>query len=140
MAPWKIDKNFAQVLSTAEQYGRVRASLVNADPLMIALGRPNREQVLTTRSSVATTLQALELTNGRTLAEQLKKGAEYLVEGTPPSGREFVQRTYQRALGRNPTQQELQVAEEVVGTPVRREGVEDLLWAIAMLPEFQLIL
>ncbi|MCI0535032.1 MAG: DUF1549 domain-containing protein [Verrucomicrobiales bacterium] len=140
MAPWNIEKNFVQVLSTAEQHGRVRASLVNADPLMSALGRPNREQVLTTRSSVATTLQGLELTNGRTLAERLKKGADNLAEGAPTTGREFVEQTYQRALGRNPTAPELRVAEELVGTPVRREGIEDLLWAIAMLPEFQLIL
>src|SRR2546422_11367414 len=27
----------------------------------------------------------------------------------------------------------------MVGTPVKREGVEDLLWAMTMLPEFQLI-
>jgi hypothetical protein len=74
------------------------------------------------------------------LAETLKKGAENLIEGAPATGREFVQRAYQRALGRNPTQQELGIAEEMVCTPVRREGIEDLLWAIAMLPEFQLIL
>ena len=44
---------------------RTRAALVNADPLMTALGRPNREQVVTVRTSAATTLQALELANGR---------------------------------------------------------------------------
>ena len=38
-----------------------------------------------------------------------------------------------------PTRQELQLAEELVGQPVRKEGVEDFLWAMAMLPEFQLI-
>ena len=31
------------------------------------------------------------------------------------------------------------LAEEMVGTPVKKEGVEDLLWAMTMLPEFQLI-
>src|SRR5262249_3120821 len=40
-----------------------RAALVNADPLLIALGRSNREQVVTERPKTATTLQALELTN-----------------------------------------------------------------------------
>ena len=30
-------------------------------------------------------------------------------------------------------------AREMVGEPARREGVEDLLWAVVMLPEFQLI-
>ncbi len=51
--------------------GRIRASMVAADPLMVALGRPNREQVVTTRATTATTLQALELTNGETLAKVL---------------------------------------------------------------------
>ena len=31
------------------------------------------------------------------------------------------------------------MAEEMVGTPVKKEGLEDLLWAMTMLPEFQLI-
>ena len=31
------------------------------------------------------------------------------------------------------------MAKEVVGQPARPAGVEDLLWALAMLPEFQLI-
>src|SRR5690606_1057152 len=56
--------------------GTIRASLVAADPLMTALGRPNREQVVTTRASAATTLQALQLINGETLALRLAQGAE----------------------------------------------------------------
>ena len=54
---------------------QIRASLVAADPLAVALGRPNREQVVTSRPTVATTLQALELTNGETLAKILHRGA-----------------------------------------------------------------
>src|SRR5262249_8040472 len=69
-SPWKLEKKFAQALSAASLAGHVRASLVAADPLTTALGRPNREQVLTLRSPNATTLQALELTNGKTLAEE----------------------------------------------------------------------
>jgi hypothetical protein len=33
----------------------------------------------------------------------------------------------------------LQLAREVVGQPIQPAGVEDLLWSVAMLPEFQLI-
>ena len=33
----------------------------------------------------------------------------------------------------------LKLAQSLVGTPARKEGLEDLLWAVAMLPEFQLI-
>src|SRR5262249_2926080 len=37
----------------------VRAALLKSDPLMRSLGRPNREQVVTTRPDLLTTLQAL---------------------------------------------------------------------------------
>src|SRR5207247_1958951 len=52
-----------------------RAALVNADPLLVALGRSNREQVVTDRPKTATTLQALELTNGTPLSTLLERGA-----------------------------------------------------------------
>lgn len=137
MAPWNLGKKLAEEISTAALYGRVRAALVNADPLMTALGRPNREQVITIRASAATTLQALELTNGSTLAAHLKQGAEQVTAQTPPD--QLIPILYQRALSRPPTAPELQLAQELVGTPPQKEGVEDLLWALAMLPEFQLI-
>jgi len=137
--PWKIGKTFSELVSAARLYGHARASLVNADPLMVALGRPNREQVITTRSSVATTLQALELTNGPTLADRLKQGAEKLLQEGWRSANELVIRVYERVLSRKPTAEELRLAQVLVGTPARKEGVEDLLWAMTMLPEFQLI-
>ena len=106
---------------------------------MVALGRPNREQVMTMRASAATTLQALELTNGGTLTKLLKRGAEKIAAKPPASTREFVSRLYVQALGRNPSRAERKLAGEMMGQPVREEGVEDFLWAMTMLPEFQLI-
>jgi hypothetical protein len=35
--------------------------------------------------------------------------------------------------------EEYRLAESLVGSPARPDGVADFLWAIAMLPEFQLI-
>ena len=137
--PWNLGGKFAAVMSGAALRGQVRAALVNNDPLMTALGRPNREQVLTSRTSSATTLQALEMTNGRTLAALLKRGAEQVMEPLPKSSRDLIVDLYQRALARKPTSEELRLAEEMVGSPLKKEGVEDLLWAMAMLPEFQLI-
>lgn len=139
MAPWNLEKKLAQSLSAAALAGRVRASLVAADSLMTALGRPNREQVITSRASSATTLQALEMTNGKTLAERLKEGSEKLLETAPSSSHDLVVELFERALARVPRRDELRLGQELVGSPVRREGVEDLLWAVAMLPEFQLI-
>jgi hypothetical protein len=139
MAPWNTGKAFTAAVSRVPQYERVRASLLAADPLMTALGRPNREQVITTRASAATTLQALELTNGSTLSQMLERGAERLIQDLPPSPAQFTSALYKRALGRAPTKSELNSSMELIGSPVQRQGVEDLLWAMAMLPEFQVI-
>ena len=117
---------------------QVRASLVAADPLAVALGRPNREQVITSRAMAATTLQALELTNGGTLAKIMHQGAAQLTASDAAPG-ELVDRLYRMALGRSPQLSEKSVATDLIGQPARQDGVEDLLWAMVMLPEFQLI-
>jgi len=116
----------------------IRSCFVAADPMAVALGRPSREQVLTARPSSATTLQALELTNGETLANLLQRAALRLVECPLPAN-DLVQRLYRQALGRVPTPVEQSLAVNLLGHPTQREGVEDLLWAMTMLPEFQLI-
>lgn len=138
MLPWRRGPGLITAALARSQPGKVRASLVTADPLMVALGRPNREQVVTTRPSAATTLQALELTNGGTLADILNRGAKNLAEEKTAS-RDLIQRLYEQGLGRKPTPTEMKLAEEIVGTPAKKEGVEDFLWAMTMLPEFQLI-
>ncbi|PWU20366.1 MAG: hypothetical protein C5B50_04040 [Verrucomicrobia bacterium] len=117
---------------------QARAALAPADPLTTALGRPNREQVLTTRASAATTLQALELTNGETLAKILHKGAANLASSSLAPD-ELVEQLYRQSLGRHPSAVEKSLARDLLGDPVHKEGVEDLLWAIVMLPDFQLI-
>ncbi|MBA4149521.1 MAG: DUF1553 domain-containing protein [Verrucomicrobia bacterium] len=138
MAPWRLKKDHIPNKLASTQSGAIRAALVNADPLAVALGRPNREQTVTTRPSEATTLQALEMTNGETLADILRRGAE-AITAEAKSERELIQQIYQNALGRKPTSAERKLAEELLGKPVNKEGVEDLLWATTMLPEFQLI-
>ncbi|MDB6058045.1 MAG: hypothetical protein JWO95_1889 [Verrucomicrobiales bacterium] len=138
MEPWRVAKKYLAGKLAAAYDGKVRASLVAADPLMVALGRPNREQVVTVRSSEATTLQALELTNGDTLSKILKRGAADMVAKTNNS-RQLIANVYEQALGRKPARAELQMAEETIGNRPTNEGVEDLLWAMVMLPEFQLI-
>ena len=139
VAPWNAGNRLTAAMVTTTQFGHVRSALVAADPLMVALGRPNREQVMTCRSPVATTLQMLELENGHTLSKLIIQGAEQLLSKKPGPTRELVARLYQGALGRPATGQELQSAEEIIGQPAKKEGVEDFLWAMTMLPEFQLI-
>jgi len=116
----------------------IRCSLVAADPLAVALGRPNREQVITARSDAATTLQALELANGGTLAAILQRAALIMVE-FPTTSDDLVERLYRKAFARSPSPEEKRLGQDLLGQPPQKEGVEDLLWAMVMLPEFQLI-
>jgi hypothetical protein len=96
--------------------------------------------VITSRASAATTLQALELTNGRTLTGMIRDGAAKLAANNrKQTSSQLVSELYGKALGRKPTPSEQKLAEQTVGNPVQKEGVEDLLWAMIMLPEFQLI-
>ena len=118
----------------------IRAAVVNADALQRSLGRPNREQVVTTRGDVLTTLQALDLANGQILADTVSRGAANLLKGNPQVASDpLIESIYVRALCRRPTGEELATAREIIGSPVSAEGLADLLWAVFMLPEFQLI-
>jgi hypothetical protein len=112
---------------------------LDANPLLTALGRPIREQVVTRRDSQATTLQLLELTNGKTLDSQLKAGAKRWFEQSGKSPDELIARLYRIALSRKPTAEETKVALGILGEKPTVESVQDLLWIVAMLPEFQLV-
>ncbi|MBD3626798.1 PSD1 and planctomycete cytochrome C domain-containing protein [Cyclobacterium sp.] len=115
-----------------------RASLVANNDFLKALGRPNREVVSTSRDSQASLLQALELTNGETLNEALKDGAMKWKEKYN-DGDIIVHETYRQLLGRDPHQNEFNVAMEVLGEDPEPAAIQDLFWAVLLLPEFQLI-
>jgi hypothetical protein len=118
----------------------VRAALVTADPLMRSLGRPNREQVVTVRPDHLSTLQALDLTNGSILADTLNRGAANVLKAHPnATADQLAEVVFGQALCRKPTPAELTAARELVGAKPTAEGVADLLWAVVMLPEFQLV-
>ncbi|MBB5287402.1 putative membrane protein/mono/diheme cytochrome c family protein [Rhabdobacter roseus] len=115
-----------------------RAALVKNDPFLTALGRPNRETVSTSRTSQANLLQALELTNGEKFNQALKSGAEQW-KARYPTAEALVKVLYRKALGRDPLPKELAVAEKMIGKNPSVEGIQDLAWAMALHPEFQLI-
>jgi hypothetical protein len=118
----------------------IRAALVPADALMRSLGRPNREQVVTTRPDQLSTLQALDLSNGQILANLLTRGAASWLKahpGAPPD--QLIEDMYLRTLCRRPTSDELLAARAITGMSLTPDAVADLLWAVLMLPEFQLI-
>jgi hypothetical protein len=84
-------------------------------------------------------LQMLELTNGKELAGIVEKGAKMWMSRDIASSEDLVRQIYRDSLGRAPSEKEMSLAVELIGSPARQEGVEDLLWSVMMLPEFQLI-
>jgi uncharacterized membrane protein/mono/diheme cytochrome c family protein len=116
-----------------------RASLVKNDPFLTALGRPNRENVSTSRISQANLLQALELTNGSKFNVSLRKGAEIWAQKYQ-TGESLVKALYLKALGREPSLKEMTLAVKYIGKKPSVEGIQDLVWAVTLLPEFQLII
>lgn len=136
--PWKL-VTYLPDEDAAGMSDQVRTSMLYADPLTTALGRPGREQVNTVRQANATTLQMLELTNGPTLAELLSQGAKQIAGVKDVRPDDVVNALFADALGRKPTGDELATSKEIIGANVNEDGVEDLLWSVMMLPEFQLI-
>jgi len=115
-----------------------RASLVINDPFLTALGRPNRETVSTSRLSQANLLQALELTNGTRFYETLKRGAGEW-KNKYPTWEGLLNALYRNAYGRLPSAEEVAAARKLLGNQPNEEDIEDLVWALALSPEFQLI-
>lgn len=119
----------------------VRASLVPADLLMRALGRPNREQIVSMRPESVTTLEAIDLANGEILAGLLRRGARNLSEEHPSrSAGELMDDLFRRALGRPPTDDEKATLLPLFGDGrPEPKAIEDLLWLVLLLPEFQFV-
>jgi hypothetical protein len=158
--PWGerlADEISRKMLEGLEGPGKmVRASLVKADFLMRSLGRPNRDQIVTVRPTELTTLEAMDLSNGETLAEWLRFGAKRWMASVAMRGefdgehsgvesgrelwrRECIEPLYLHALSRRPTELELSAIYEAVGERLEGQDVEDLIWSLVMLPEFQYV-
>ncbi len=137
---WQLTEQWPRQPATdfGDRAGRpVRASLVNADRLMRVLGRPNREQVVTNRPTSLTTLEAIDLINGAQLATTLDQGAATIAarfKDAPPT--DLVRWLYRASLSRDPTDAELETATMLLGSPIQKEPLADLLWVIVLQPEF----
>jgi hypothetical protein len=117
----------------------VRAALIKGDALMKSLGRPNRDQIVSVRPEILTTLEAIDLSNGQTLANYLNRGATRLRDRTWDSVPAFAKWLYRYAVSRDPSPLELQILSSALGETLTEQGIEDILWAVIMLPEFQLV-
>ena len=116
----------------------IRSVFTPRDLLQAALGRPHREQVVTNRPELFTTLEAMNLANGDALANILREGAVAMMKkyGKPD---ELIRRVYAVALTREPSQQEWSVARSLMGDKLSADGTEDFLWMVFMLPEFNYV-
>jgi len=132
-----IMTRLAQIHSAENHF--VRASLVKLDFLSRSLGRPFRDQVVTTRPDGLTTLQAIDLQNGQILNEIIQNAAKNVMAKPLGAHDELIDWLYDFALSRSPTQHERKTASAILEESPGNQGVEDLLWITFMLPEFQLI-
>jgi hypothetical protein len=139
--PWKrvLDNAIESKTGTIPGGGPpVRAALVKNDFLMRSLGRPHRDQVVTSRPAELTTLQAIDLANGQILADYLAKGAQALEGQKKPPG-ERIDWLFRHALARLPSPTEKTILAQVVSESAGNQEMEDLLWMVFMHPEFQII-
>lgn len=123
--PWANVRNF----TLTEEPLLVRAALVQNDPLQNVLGRPIRDQIIMQRPSQATLLQALSLTNGKNFVAALDRGAATWTQKLPDANARLSE-IYHAALLRDPRPDELAFA---------KSEPTDVLWALVLQPEFQLI-
>ncbi|MDF1858672.1 MAG: DUF1549 domain-containing protein [Verrucomicrobiales bacterium] len=137
---WKkqTDARIGQTLAEASVGSdhMVRAALLKADDLMRSLGRPNRDQIVTSRPNELTTLEAVDLSTSETLIRNLKKGAETLMSQPDLAPAQLIEELYLTTLTRFPTEEESSVLKEALGTKPTVEDVTDILWALTMTPEF----
>ncbi|QDU27505.1 Planctomycete cytochrome C [Anatilimnocola aggregata] len=118
---------------------KARASLLKSDFLMRALGRPNRDQIVSLRPADLTTLEAIDLANGQSLADSLQQGAKKLSARNWQSPDDFVHWLFRSTLSREPSPAELATMKAGLGEQLSPQGIEDALWSVLMLPEFQLV-
>jgi hypothetical protein len=137
--PVELASALRPAASTAALADRARSSMLSADPLALALDRPNREQIATTRLTVPTTIQALEMTNGKTLDGRLRSAANRSVKQVQQDASAWLNQLFRYALGREPVQTERELTLAMLGDGSQPEHIADVYWGIIMLPEFQII-
>lgn len=126
-------------IAATSRLGHIRAGLLASDPLQLAMARPNREVITPVRASIASTIQALEFTNGHTLDDDMKEAGKKLAPEAAKDPAKWIDGVFEQMLARKPTDDERKASLEMLGSPVKPAGVADFLWAVTMLPEYQLI-
>lgn len=141
--PWKnaIEPVAAKQLVQAARGSNlmVRASLLKSDFLMRSLGRPNRDQIVSSRPNELTTLEAIDLSNNDSIATALAAGSQNLAQQDWPDTSSLIDHLFASTLTRKPQPEEAQAVLNLIGEDLTEEDIEDVLWALCMTPEFFLI-
>jgi hypothetical protein len=112
--------------------------MVKNDIFMTALGRPNRENVGASRNSQSNLIQALEVTNGQILNTRLQLGSEKWLSANLRKD-QLTDSLFLNFLGRKPTIREKRATNALLSEKPKGPEIQDLVWALTLLPEFQLI-
>jgi hypothetical protein len=131
-----VKKHFPQIDDLKSPF--VRASMVKNDIFMTALGRPNRENVGASRNSQSNLIQALEVTNGQILNTRLQLGSEKWLSANLRKD-QLTDSLFLNFLGRTPTVRERRATNALLSEKPIGSEIQDLVWALTLLPEFQLI-
>lgn len=121
-----------------EDVPMVRAALLNNDFLMRSLGRPLRDQIVTSRPNDLTTLEAIDLSNGAQFATALTLGGEHWAQ-QQLDAESLARELFLASLSRQPTRSELNILSDQLSPVPTALEIEDLLWTLFMMPEFLLI-
>ena len=117
-----------------------RASLVMQDDFMKTLGRPVRENVVTKRDDENTLLQSLMLTNGSQFHKSIAIGAKSWLRQYGDQYDTLVNQLFLDLLGRKPSNKEQQwLIKQLKQSEEPQLVLEDVIWSLLLLPEFQLI-
>lgn len=127
------------IAASNQQDRMVRASLRKNTPLMKSLGRPMREQIVSMRPDTITTLEAIDLANESTLADWFADGARRLNAKCQRDTDRIIDTLFQSALCRSATADERTIVANMLGSDPSDSDVQDVMWAVCMLPEFMLI-
>lgn len=117
----------------------VRASDNPRDTFQAALGRPNRDNVVSMRSERGNLLESLELTNGTKLDSTLNEVAKEVYQQYGNDVIVYIADLFDRGLGRQATQRELELLVSIYNETKTSSGYYDIIWTFINLPEFQSI-
>ena len=95
--------------------------------------------MVTSRPVDLTTLEAIQLANEQGLYDEFAKGGSRILAAEGPAADALARWMFGAALSRPPTPGEAAAAREILTDTPSKETVADCLWALVMLPEFQLV-